>query len=111
MPNKPAPTSVTSTATRLVMSNPALRIPNWSALPLGNATTNLTFAGLHFHQSALRLVVLPAGAELSLVCGPALRCTFVAASSNRTVPDAALTVGAPPLRLQLGASATCRDAA
>jgi trehalose/maltose hydrolase-like predicted phosphorylase len=84
-------------------------------LPL-DGTTNLTIAGIHYHNSTMTLSIVPTGADLVLAAGPSLHCNIHdhstsdhAAARERIMIGNRLSVRTDPLVVPLGATVTCRD--
>ena len=76
-------------------------------LPM-DGTTNLTASGLHFHNSSIKMVVLPSHAEVSLLLGDSdLSCTYVKMGNNSTTTER-LSADVP-LQIALGELVSCRD--
>ena len=64
-----------------------------------DGTTNLTVAGIHYHNSAVTLTILPTHAVLTLAMGAPLHCV------GREV--AAQLVVRAPVQLKLGSTIIC----
>ena len=76
-------------------------------LPM-DGTANLTASGLHFHNSSIKMVVLPTHAEVSLLLGDSdLSCTYVKVGNNSTTTER-LSADVP-LQTALGELLSCRD--